>query len=90
MFIDKEKPWMHATPDFLCTGSCCGDGCGMVKCPISIENWDVDSYIQNKNACLEKVDGNFRLKRNHQYFYQVQQQLFITGRQYCDFVVCFS
>lgn len=88
VFIDKEHPWMHATSDFLCTCSCCGDGCGEVKCPYTIENCDFESYADKKSSCLEKADGNFRLKRNHQYYYQAQQQLSITGRQYCDFVVC--
>ena len=79
---------MHATPDFLCSCSCCGDGCGEVKCPYIIENWDFESYVLKKSSCLEKVNGVFRLKRKHQYYYQVQQQLSITGRQFCDFVVC--
>ena len=88
VFIDKENPWMHATPDFLCSCSCCGKGCGEVKCPYSIDDCDFESYIAKKSACLEKVDGKIRLKRNHQYYYQVQQQLRITGRQFCDFVAC--
>ena len=29
-----------------------------------------------------------RLKRNHQYFYQVQQQLSTVNMQFCDFIVC--
>ena len=54
MFIDKEKPWMHATPDFLCSCSCCGDGCGEVKCPYSIENNDFESYAQKEVPALRK------------------------------------
>lgn len=88
VFIDKEHPWMHATPDFLCTCSCCGNECGEVKCSNTIENWDFESYAKKKSSCLEKVNGNFRLKRDHQYFYQVEQQIFITGCRYCDLVVC--
>ena len=84
-FIDQTLPWLHA--DFLCTCSCCGDGCGEVKCPYSIQNWDFESYLLKKSSCLEKVDSMFKLKRNHDYFYQVQQQLSITGSKYCDFVV---
>ena len=42
-----------------------------------------------KNACLEKVDAMFRLKRHHNYYFQAQQQLFtVTDRKHCDFVVC--
>ena len=87
IFIDREKPWMHATPDFLCSCSCCGEGCGEIKCPYSIENNDFESYAQKGSSCLKKVDGTFYLKRTHNYYYQVQQQINITGRTYCDFVV---
>ena len=42
-----------------------------------------------KKTCLEKVNGNFELVRNHNYYYQVQQQLFtLKERKFCDFVVC--
>lgn len=69
---------------------CCGLGCGEVKCPICIgEDCDFDKYITKKNTCLEKVNGNFQLVRNHNYYYQVQQQLFtLKERKFCDFVVC--
>ena len=42
-----------------------------------------------KNSCLEKVAGKFQLKGSHNYFFQVQQQLFtLPDRKYNDFVVC--
>jgi len=36
-------------------------------------------------CCL--VEGKVTLKRNHAYFFQVQGQLAISGRKWCDFVV---
>lgn len=87
--INEEYPWLHATSDFLCSCDCCGEGCGEVKCPLCIENCDFDSYVLKTSSCLEKDStGNFVLKLDHQYYYQVQQQLFTTKKQYCDFVVC--
>ena len=69
--------------------SCCGLGCGEVKCPLCIDRCDFDSYVLKKNSCLEKVAGKFQLKRSHNYFFQVQQQLFtLPERKYNDFVVC--
>ena len=87
-FINVEHQFLHATPDFLCSCACCGEGCGEVKCPASIEDCDFESYVGKKVSCLEKVEGTYKLKRNHQYYYQVQQQLFTTHKKYCDFVVC--
>ena len=86
--INKEYPYLHATPDFLCSCSCCGEGCGEVKCPYCIDGIDFDSYALRKGSCLESSDSKFVLKRNHAYYYQVQQQIQTTHRDYCDFVVC--
>lgn len=89
VIINKEQPFIHATPDFLTFCDCCGLGCGEVKCPYSIENCDFNSYIEKKSSCLEKDgEGLLRLKREHNYYYQVQQQLFTTEYKHCDFVVC--
>ncbi|XP_068743620.1 uncharacterized protein [Montipora capricornis] len=89
MFINKEYPWLHATPDFLCSCDCCGEGCGEVKCPFCIDNCDFESYVSKSSSCLRKDSaGNFWLKKEHEYFYQTQQQLFTVERKYCDFVVC--
>ena len=32
LFINKQYPWLHAPPDFLCSCDCCGE----VKCPYCI------------------------------------------------------
>lgn len=87
MIIDKHHPWIHATPDVMTSCSCCGDGCCEVKAPYSIDNCNFEAYVEKKDSCLEKIN-TFRLKRSHQYYCQVQQQLFVTDRKHCDFVVC--
>ena len=89
LFINKGKAFLHATPDFLVSCSCCGNGCGEVKCPFIIKDGNFEDYIQQKNSCLEKVNGHFQLKKTHSYYFQVQQQLFsVPDVKYCDFVVC--
>ena len=52
--INKEYPFIHATPDFLCSCDCCGSGCGEVKCLYCIEGLDFDTYVLGKTSCLEK------------------------------------
>ena len=88
MFINKEYPWLDATPDFLSWCQCCGYGCGEVKCPYCIEGTDFKGYLLKSSSYLEKVDGKMRLKKDHQYYYQVQQQIFTVKMDFCDFVVC--
>ena len=42
--------------------------------------------------CLEKYETSgktcFRLKRKHDYFYQVQAQMYCANKPWCDFVFC--
>lgn len=46
--INAEYQFLHATPDFYCECSCCGKGCGEVKCPYCIDDLDFDGYSQKK------------------------------------------
>eukprot|EP00795_Rhopilema_esculentum_P001003 gene1003-10782_t len=88
MFINKHSPFINTTPDFLSTCDCCGSGCGEVKCPYCIESIDFEGYLENPSSCLVKdLDGKVILKKSHQYFYQVRQQMFTTELPFCDFVV---
>ena len=41
----------------------------------------------DRNFCCATQDGIPKLKREHAYFYQIQGQLYITSREWCDFVV---
>ena len=81
LFINKQYPWLHASPDYLCSCDCCEEGCGEVKCPYCIENCDFESYVLKPSSCLEKDStGSFIVKK--------KQQIFTVEKQYCDFVVC--
>ncbi|XP_066272266.1 uncharacterized protein [Branchiostoma lanceolatum] len=85
MSVHPEHQFLHATPDFVCSCDCCGQGCGEVKCPYCLKEMDFDEYVKKRSSCM---DQTFLLKKDHKYYYQVQQQLFATGKSYCDFVVC--
>ncbi|KAI8493190.1 hypothetical protein Bbelb_291940 [Branchiostoma belcheri] len=75
--VHPEYPWLHATPDFVCSCECCGQGCCEVKCPYCLKDIDFHQYVQRRTSCFHL--DKFRLKKDHQYYYQVQQQLFSTG-----------
>ena len=46
-------------------------------------------YVLKPGSCLEKnSSGEFVLVYTHEYYYQVQQQLFTTKLNYSYFVVC--
>ena len=37
--------------------------------------------------CFKITDGTLELKHGHDYYYQIQLQLLVTERKYCDFVL---
>ncbi|XP_057693346.1 uncharacterized protein LOC130916556 [Corythoichthys intestinalis] len=83
-FIHKEFPYIGASPDSLVKCDCCGEGLLEIKCSFSHKDSTIESAIQDKNFCIEFVDGHFRLKADHTYMYQIQCLLAVTGRSYCD------
>ena len=88
LLIDLEKPFIGATPDGLVKCSCCGEGVLEVKCPLCVKNKLPDEEDEEiKQFCMTKQDEQWSLKREHCYYYQVQTQLHVSKRLYCDFVV---
>lgn len=59
-----------------------------IKCPISINNETPGDEILNKKITFaELINGKLHLKRNHNFYYQIQEQLAITKRELCYFVI---
>lgn len=81
LLVNPLAPHLGASADGFVSCECCGLGVLEIKCPFSIRNTPPTDA-----PYLEKVDDSFRLLKNHNYFYQVQGQMLISERLYCDFV----
>ena len=58
-----------------------------IKCPFSFRNSSsLDEVITNKLCCLVKLGTKYDLKKTHNYFHQIQGQLHICKKHFCDFV----
>jgi hypothetical protein len=84
LFVHPQHGFLAASPDRLVTCSCCQSGLVEIKCPFSAIN---QCITHETVKYLTWCDGVLQLKRSHQYYSQIQQQLGVTGRQWCDFVV---
>ena len=87
LFIHPEYCFLAASPDGL-VGD---DGVLEIKCPYTIRDLDPKEGVTSLpkgNAFCTLDEGHLRLNRSHNYFYQVQGQMQVTGRRWCDFVVC--
>ena len=82
LFIDKELPFLAATPDGL-VGE---DGIVEVKCPYKGREKNITAspefpfLTEDENGCLA-------LKEGHNFYAQVQGQLAITKRKTCHFAI---
>ncbi|CAN8019815.1 unnamed protein product [Ixodes persulcatus] len=90
LFVDREYPYLAATPDGL-VGE---DTVVEVKCPENSKDLTPLEGVQKKKiAFCEEVEiggaktGAIALKKSSNHWYQVQGQLHITGRTNCLFVV---
>ena len=81
-------PHLGASPDAIIECSCHGRGMVEVKCPYCKRGNPMEDAADDPKFCLQKnSDGVLSLKTSHQYYYQVQTQLFVSGLPYCDCVV---
>ena len=83
-FIDSEKPYVGASPDGIINCKCCGKGTLEVKCPYCYKDGLPEDDV---GFCMLKMDDSWALKRDHQYYYQVQLQMYVCHVVYADFVV---
>ena len=88
LIINPNFPFLAASPD----GKVCFDGeTGMleIKCPFSARDLTIAEAVQQiPQFCLEQnVNGQLELKRNHEYFFQIQGQMMVSGATFCEFVV---
>ena len=87
-FTNPIYPHIGATPDGLVSCSCCGEGVMEVKCPHCLVEKDIPDLVDAPKFCLTSdAAGTFQLRRDHQYYYQVQTQMHVTEKAYCDFLV---
>ena len=59
-----------------------------IKCPYSVRDLTpIEASHTPGFCCVENNLGNLELKEKHSYFVQVQGQMAIGERPWCDFVI---
>ena len=79
VYISCHYPYMCATPDRIIECKCCGQRTLEVKHPRKAKGKSISDYLKCKGTCLREVNGVVSLKENHDYYYQVQAQMLVTG-----------
>ena len=84
LVISNAHVFLGASPDSFVSCDCCGDGIVEVKCPQSVSS---KPTVHSAECLTTDEMGNVHLKRSHNYYAQVQGQLGVCNKPYCDFVV---
>ena len=92
LVVSITHPWIAASPDDLVTDPSAPNPYGVAeyKTPLSAKGLTIEAACESlNNFCLkkDKTTSTISLRRTHQYYYQVQGQLFCTGREWCDFAL---
>lgn len=80
LFVSHLFPMIGASPDRVVDENTILE----IKCPFSSRNQKISPKTV---PYLVENNGKLELKQNHDYYYQVQGQLFCSERNLCDFVV---
>ena len=93
LVISVETPWLAASPDNRVLDPSVHPTAGLVeyKNPFSARDMTLLEACNKATFCLKKNEKEgqitYELKRQHDYYYQVQCQLYCCKLQWCDFVV---
>jgi len=91
LFVSLENPWLAASPDGLVHDPDTAHPLGLVeiKNPYSVRQLSIAEALKTPSFCLElkKDEDTYKLKRKHDFYYQIQCQLYCTDRKWCDFVL---
>ena len=79
-FISEFVPYLASTPDGIVKDSALVE----VKCPYAARDRPINASTV---PYLKLEDGQLQLDRRHDYYYQVQGQMFCTGFELCHFCV---
>ena len=89
--ISEQYPFLGASPDAVVhdTQETNPFGLAEVKCPYSVRNLTpIESAESSDFFCTVSDDKQtLKLKTTHPYYCQVQSQMDITKRTWCDFIV---
>lgn len=86
IFIDKEHCFLGGSPDGLVNDNATVE----IKCPSSAQDLTPEDAIKKRKCTFWKVHKNGEIgdiNQNHNFYYQVQGQLRVTGRQFCFFTL---
>ena len=87
--VCESHPFLGVSPDAVVHDPNSPNPFGLaeVKCPYSARNLSPIEAAKSPNFYCDVIGSKLKLKRSHPYYSQVQGQMAITERHWCDFIV---
>ena len=87
--ISEEYPFLSASPDAAVYDPSAQEVFGLaeVKCPYSARHLTSIKGLPKAQRFCTVTNDQLHLKTSHPYYAQVQGQMGVTNRKWCDFVV---
>ena len=82
---DTEYPFLAASPDGVLSCKECPQALVEIKCLNSKRNFNPSLALVLADVC-KRQDGALVMNTKHQYYYQVQGQMALTGIHQCHLV----
>ena len=86
LHLNPSFPHLGASPDGLISCECCGTGIIEIKCPYKHRDKSPQDVQDPLFYLQPDEEGELHLSHSHEYYYQVQGQLSVCEKDYCDFV----
>ena len=92
LFVSKSKPFLAASPDGLVynVDSTGQNSCGLIEVKLVFlkENETLNQGLIRRRMFLhDTTNGHLVINQKHKYYYQIQQQMFVTEIHHLEFVV---
>ena len=84
-FVSKTHPFLGASPDGIVSDN---ESSGLLEMKyIQMEESEtLEEALIRKRICVN-VSGILEIHKKHQYYFQLQQQMFVANKEWNDFVV---
>ena len=89
LVVSMASPFLEASPHGKVIDRGCSKPFGLVEVKFPYTKFHVSPLeaCADVSFLAENVSGKPRLKREHQYYFQIQGQLRNMGASWCDFVI---
>ena len=86
--VSISQPWLAGSPDGAVTDpSEKEEGLLEIKCPFQCTTSTFRKCARKSSFCLRFQKGKLSLRRSHAYYYQMQVQMFVSKKAWCDLCV---